>query len=290
MKSGFVAIVGLPNVGKSSVLNAILKTKVSIVSPKPQTTRNKILGIYNGQDCQIVFVDTPGFIRPKNKLGEFMAQEIKSGAQDVDVTLVVVSADKGIGEKEIAFIQKCSKKSKVVVCVNKVDLVNYTDLFPLLDHIGKDKAICDIVPVSAKKQKNIDKLVSVILKYIPQGPKYFDDDAITDKSEKFLASEFIREQALKQLNDEIPHGVLVDVEKFVNKKNIVEIDASIILEKESHKPIVIGKNGERIKKIGQMARLSIEKMIGKSVVLKLFVKIREGWRNDEARINEEFEQ
>ena len=279
MKSGFVAILGEANVGKSTLLNAILKEKVSIVSPKPQTTRNKILGIYNDEDCQIVFIDTPGIHKEKNKLDEYMSKAISAARSDVDVIIYVIDGTKKITEHTTETLNKYTKGSSVILVVNKIDDTNYAKLYPELTKCNNLENIKDIVPVSAKKSKNLDELIKVIKTYLKEDIKYFDDDVYTDISIKFLVAEIIREKALWLLQDELPHGIAIEIARFDENSPIVEIDADIILEKASHKPIVIGKNGSMLKEIGSRARNDIEKLLDKQVMLKLFVKVREDWRN-----------
>lgn len=287
MKSGFVAILGQPNVGKSTLLNSLLKEKVSIVSPKPQTTRNKILGIYNDEDCQIVFIDTPGIHNSQNKLDEFMNKSILVAKSDVDVVLYVIDGSKSITKNTIEILNKYTKNiQNIILVVNKIDKTNYEKLYPELAKCNQLENIKDVVPVSASKSKNLEELLKVIKSYLKDNIKYFDQDIYTDQSIKTLVSELIREKALWLLQDELPHGIAVEITKFDEEKPIIEIDADIILEKSSHKPIVIGKNGSMLKNIGIKARNDIEKLLQKQVMLKLFVKIREDWRNSASTIKE----
>ena len=284
MKSGFVAILGEANVGKSTLLNAILKEKVSIVSPKPQTTRNKILGIYNNDECQIAFIDTPGIHKTKNKLDEYMSKAISTAKSDVDVILYVIDGTKKITDHTIENLNKYTSGAQVILVVNKIDDTTYDKLYPELSKCNGLENIKDIVPVSAKKSKNLDELIKVIKGYLKEDVKYFDDDVYTDVSIKFLVSEIIREKALWLLQDELPHGIAVEISRFNEDAPICEIDADIILEKASHKAIVIGKNGTMLKEIGTKARHDIEKLLAKKVMLKLFVKVREDWRNSSSSI------
>ena len=287
MKSGFVAILGQPNVGKSTLLNSLLKEKVSIVSPKPQTTRNKILGIYNDEDCQIVFIDTPGIHNSQNKLDEFMNKSILVAKSDVDVVMYVIDGSKSITKNTIEILNKYTKNiQNIILVVNKIDKTNYEKLYPELAKCNQLENIKDVVPVSASKSKNLEELLKVIKSYLKDNIKYFDQDIYTDQSIKTLVSELIREKALWLLQDELPHGIAVEITKFDEEKPIIEIDADIILEKSSHKPIVIGKNGSMLKNIGIKARNDIEKLLQKQVMLKLFVKIREDWRNSASTIKE----
>lgn len=285
MKSGFVAILGLPNVGKSTLLNAILKEKVSIVSPKPQTTRNKILGILNDEDSQIVFIDTPGIHNSHNKLDDYMNKAINVAKDDVDVVLFVIDGTKKIGDNVIEILNKYTKNSEnVILVVNKIDDTTYAKLYPELSKCNSLEGVKDIVPVSAKKGKNLDELIKVIKSYLKDDIKYFDDDIYTDQSIKFLCGEIIREKALWLLQDELPHGIAIEIAKFNDGENICEIDADIIIEKSSHKQIIIGAGGSMLKNIGIKSRQDIEKVVCKKVMLKLFVKVREDWRNKSSSV------
>lgn len=283
MKSGFVAILGQPNVGKSTLLNAILKEKVSIVSPKPQTTRDKILGIYNDDESQIVFIDTPGIHTSSNKLDEYMNKAISTAKKDVDVLVYVIDGTKKINEKTLDTLNKYTKDVKnIILVVNKVDDTTYEKLYPELNKLNSLEGIKDIVPLSALKRKNIEELIKVIKTYLTDSVKYYDDDIYTDKSVKFLVAETIREKALWLLQDELPHGIAIEIVRFVEGDRLTEIDADIIIEKSSHKQIIIGKNGQMLKNIGTKSRMEIERLIGTKVMLKLFVKVREDWRHKES--------
>ena len=284
MKSGFVAILGEPNVGKSTLLNSILKEKVSIVSPKPQTTRNKILGIYNDEESQIVFIDTPGIHKSKNKLDDYMSKAITTAKSDVDVILYVIDGSKKITEKTLDNLNKYTNNANVILVVNKIDDTTYVKLYPELTKCNTLQNIKDIVPVSALKSKNLEELIKVIKSYLHEDIKYFDDDVYTDKSIKFLVGEIIREKTLWLLQDELPHGIAIEIARFDESNQIVEIDADIILDKASHKSIVIGKNGAMLKNIGTKSRLDIEKLLARKVMLKLFVKVREDWRNSASTV------
>ncbi len=280
MKSGFVAILGLPNVGKSTLLNAILKEKVSIVSPKPQTTRNKILGILNEEDTQIVFIDTPGIHNAHNKLDEYMNKVINVAKDDVDVVLFVIDGTKKIGDNVIDTLNKYTKGiDNVILVVNKIDDTTYEKLYPELSKCNSLDNVKDIVPISAKKGKNLDELKRVIKSYLKDDVKYFDDDIYTDQSIKFLCAEIIREKALWLLQDELPHGIAIEIARFNDNENLCEIDADIVIEKSSHKQIIIGKGGAMLKNIGIKSRQDMEKLVGKKVMLRLFVKVREDWRS-----------
>lgn len=284
MKSGFVAILGQPNVGKSTLLNAILKEKVSIVSPKPQTTRNKILGILNDDDGQIVFIDTPGIHNSHNKLDEYMNKAILNAKEDVDVILYVIDGTKKITEQTIETLNKYTKNTEnIILVVNKIDDTTYAKLYPELVKCNGLENIKDIVPVSALKSKNLEELIKVIKSYMKDDVRYFDDDIYTDKSLKFLVAEIIREKALWLLQDELPHGIAVDITRF-SEGELCEIDVDLIVERQNHKQIVIGKNGLKLKDIGTKSRLDIEKLLDKKVMLKIFVKVKEDWRNSSSTV------
>lgn len=285
-KSGFVAILGLPNVGKSTLLNNILKEKVSIVSPKPQTTRNKILGILNDKDCQIVFIDTPGIHNAKNKLDEYMNKSISNAKEDVDILLYVIDGTKKITDNTIDTLNKYTKGvENVILVVNKVDMTTFEKLYPELEKCNKLDNIKDIVPVSAKTGKNVDELIKVIKEHLTDDTRYFDEDIYTDKPVKFLVAEIIREKTLWLLQHEIPHGIAIEILSYKDSDTLCEIDADIIIEKQSHKKIVIGDKGEMLKNIGIKSRLEIEKLLDKKVMLKLFVKVRDDWRNKSNFVN-----
>ncbi|MBQ2864439.1 MAG: GTPase Era [Clostridia bacterium] len=283
-KSGFVAIMGRPNAGKSTLLNAILQTKVSIVSPKPQTTRNNIIGIYNDADSQIVFTDTPGINTANNKLDEFMQKSVKSAKAGVDVVLLCVDGGKGIKPKDFDFISSFKGTQNLMLIITKTDLTNYEKLYPQLAELNKLDYVKSIIPVSSFKGRNIDVVVNEIKKYLTDNVKYFSEDEYTDKSVRFMISELVREKTLWLLQDEIPHGIAVEVVNYDENNAKINIDADIICEKESHKQIIIGKNGSMIKEIGTKARIDIEKLVDKKVFLNLFVKVKAGWRNKQTVI------
>lgn len=277
-KSGFVAILGEPNVGKSTLINTLLGEKVAIVSPKPQTTRNKIIGILNRQDCQIIFIDTPGMHPSKNKLDEFMQKSIDSAQEGVDVNIIVLDGTKPFTEKRLKFVEKFDRQNTILV-INKIDMTTFETLYPKIATFNSLKNIQDIIPLSALQGKNVDVLIEIIKAHLPESVKYFDDDVFTDKSERFLVSEIIREKTLWLLQDEIPHGIAVDIINY-KEGEIYDISADIICEKKGHKSIVIGKNGEMLKLIGSHAREDIEKLVGHQVMLRLYVKVRANWRNN----------
>lgn len=280
-KSGFVSILGKPNVGKSTLLNKLLRQKVSIVSPKPQTTRNSITGILNGDDYQVVFLDTPGIHKSKNKLDSYMQKEIQTSSTGVDLLLYLIDSTKPLSDAEINTISSyASSKIPLIVVVNKIDDANYAKLLPQLTKLNAVKGINEVVPISAKTGKNTDELLTIILKYLKEGPCYYPQDIPTDKSEIFLAGEIVREKALWLLNEEIPHGIAVVVNSFKLHENIAKIDASIICEKENHKKIIIGKDGSKLKEIAEKSRIEMEKIFGEKVFLSLWVKVKDKWRDN----------
>lgn len=280
-KSGFVTIVGRPNVGKSSLLNALLKQKVSIVSPKPQTTRNKITGILNDENYQIVFLDTPGIHKSRNKLDEYMDKSIELSLQEVDLVLYILDGLKPFDSFDIERIEKYSNKVKTIVLVNKIDKSNFEKLYPKLNKLNALKNVDDIIPISVLKGKNLDILLECILKYIPNGIPYYPQDEVTDVSMRFLSSEIVREKMLYNLDQEVPHGIAVLIENYVESENLIKIIATIVCEKQSHKNIIIGKNGQMLKKIGQEARLELENMTNKKIFLDLWVKVKDRWRDSQ---------
>lgn len=280
-KSGFVTIVGRPNVGKSSLLNSLLKQKVSIVSPKPQTTRNKITGILNNENYQIVFLDTPGIHKKRNKLDEYMDKSIELSLEGVDLVLYMLDGLKPFDDEDIARIESYSKKTKTIVVVNKIDKSNFEKLYPKLNKLNALNNVEDIIPISALKGKNVDLLLEYILKYMPNGIPYYPQDEVTDVSMRFLASELIREKMLYNLDQEVPHGIAVLIENYEESNKLIKIVANIICEKQSHKNIIIGKDGQMLKKIGQEARLEIEAMTSKKVYLDLWVKVKDKWRDSQ---------
>ncbi|MBQ7914484.1 MAG: GTPase Era [Clostridia bacterium] len=286
-KTGFIAIVGLANAGKSTLLNALIKQKVSIVSPKPQTTRDSIMGIWTDDDSQIVFVDTPGYLKSKNALGDYMLNSIDTAVQDVDCILVVVDGHDGIDDKEIAQINKYAKYNcPVVVAVTKTDISQPEKLMPNLAKLNEIAHIKEVFCVSAKRNRGVEELKQALKKYLTGDVMYFEEDDITDKSQRYLVCEIIREKVLLSCEKEIPHGIGVAINKMAYEGSAWDIDATIIIEKASHKPIILGKHGAMIKAIGTHARESIEKMLDQRVFLTLWVKVKEDWRNSQYILNE----
>ena len=277
--SGFVAIIGRPNVGKSSIMNRFVGEKVAIVSNKPQTTRNKLLGVVTYEGGQIVFVDTPGLHKPRNKLGEFMMKQAADAREGVDAVLCVVDAQR-IGAGDRAVMEDVAHMScPRFLAVNKVDLTTPEKLMPQLETLS-DLPFDQIVTVSAQRGDNMDTLLDLLKQAMPEGPKYFPDDMITDQPERLICAEIIREKALNNLRDEIPHGIGVEMLAITPlSDNLTEIHANIYCERASHKSIIIGKQGAMLRQIGTQARLDIERLMGTKVLLKLWVKVREDWRN-----------
>ncbi len=285
-RSGFVTILGKPNVGKSSILNWFLGEKVSIVSPKPQTTRNNILGILTNEHFQIVFTDTPGIHASNNKLDAYMQKSVSSAKAGSDVILYVLDGTKPIGNADLVAIEQLkSACENIIVVVNKTDATTYERLYPQLGKLNGLSWVKDIIPTSAKDGRNMELLLKTIQKFIPVGEPFYDEDMYTNQTEKFMVSELIREKALWLLQDEIPHGIGVEILKF-EEGDVVSIDADIICEKQTHKQIIIGAKGEMLKDIGTRARLDMEKLLGKKVYLNLFVKVRKDWRNNNYYIHD----
>ena len=281
-KSGFVTLIGRPNVGKSTLMNRLIGQKIAITSNKPQTTRNRIQTVLTLDEGQIVFVDTPGIHKAKNKLGEYMVNVAEKTLNEVDVVLWLVEPTTFIGAGEQHIAQQLQKvKTPVVLVINKVDMVKKEELLPCIDKYSKIYNFADIVPVSARNGNNTDELVDVILKYLPYGPQFYDEDTITDQPERQIVAEIIREKALHSLNEEIPHGIAVSIESMKSRKNMMDIDATIICERDSHKGIIIGKQGSMLKKIGSTARFEIERLLDCKVNLQLWVKVKKDWRDSD---------
>ena len=281
-KSGFVTLIGRPNVGKSTLMNHLIGQKIAITSNKPQTTRNRIQTVLTKEEGQIVFVDTPGIHKAKNKLGEYMVNVAERTLNEVDVVLWLVEPSTFIGAGEQHIAEQLGKvKTPVVLVINKVDMVKKEEVLTFIDAYQKIYDFAAIVPVSARSGENTDELVKVILKYLPHGPQFYDEDTVTDQPERQIVSELIREKALHCLNDEIPHGIAVAIDKMSYRRKIVDIDATIICERDSHKGIIIGKQGAMLKKIGSTARFEIERMLDMKVNLQLWVKVKKDWRDSD---------
>lgn len=284
-KSGYVGIIGVPNVGKSTLLNKLAGQKIAIISSKPQTTRNKIMAIYTDEEAQIVFVDTPGFHKPKTKLGESMIKSVDETIADVDLLLLVVEPDENISSAESQILEMIGDIPTVLV-VNKADTTDKLSLLPVIEKYNGVHEFVDIVPVSASKGDGVKTLADIIKKHLPEGPMYYPDDMVTNQSEKQIVAELIREKALRLLNQEIPHGIAVEIIKMKDKGDVCEISANIYCEKESHKRIIIGAKGSKLKAIGSQARSDCEKMLDKKVFMELWVKVKTDWRNSEQLMKE----
>ena len=285
-KSGFVSIIGKANVGKSTLLNSLVNQKISITSPKPQTTRNKIHGIVTTDDYQIIFTDTPGIHKSKNKLDKYMQESINASVEGTDAIIYMLDALKPFDKDDLELIEKYSNsKVPVIVVVSKIDKTSFEKLYPKLNELNNLKNVKDIIPISSYRKKNLDVLLNAVLKYLNEGVKYYSEDEVTDVSLKFLASEIIREKALLYLQEEVPHGLAVVIEKFSEGENLIKISATIFCEKPKHKMIIIGKNGDMLKKIGSSAREELEHISSSKVFLELWVKVKENWRDNEILVN-----
>ena len=281
-KSGFAALIGRPNVGKSTLMNCLIGQKIAITSNKPQTTRNRIQTVYTSENGQIVFVDTPGIHKAKNRLGDYMVSIAKGSLKEVDVVLWLVEPTNyiGAGEQQI-LMQLRNLNTPVILVINKIDTVKKEELFGFIDTYRKEMDFAEIVPVSALKNDNTDELIRCIMKYLPHGPAFYDEDTVTDQPQRQIVAELIREKALRCLDEEIPHGIAVTIERMKWRGQIVDIDATIICERESHKGIIIGKQGSMLKKIGMSARRDIEDLLESRVNLQLWVKVKKDWRDSE---------
>ncbi|MBQ4071318.1 MAG: GTPase Era [Clostridia bacterium] len=284
-KTAFIAIVGRPNVGKSTLLNSILGEKVAIVSKKPQTTRNRITGVHTVEDKQFVFLDTPGLHKPRTKLGDYMVKAATSTLGGVDAAILVVEAREEVGDIERSLINRFkSDKLPAILVINKVDAVNSVNIAKTIDAYSKEHEFDAVVPLSAKNGKGVDILLSECEKYLYDGEWLFPSDIVTDQPERLVAAEIIREKLLRVLDEEIPHGTAVVIEEWTEKRDVVSIRAEIYCERPTHKGIIIGKGGATIKKIGTYAREDIEKMLDTRVFLDLYVRVKENWRDSDFNI------
>ncbi len=277
-----MAVVGRPNVGKSTLMNCLIGQKIAITSKKPQTTRNRIQTVYTSDEGQIVFVDTPGIHKAKNKLGSYMVNVAEHSLREVDVILWLVEPTDYIGAGEQHIIEQLKKvKTPIILVINKIDTVKKEQLLGYIDTYRKKLDFAEVVPVSALKSDNTEVLIEQIMKYLPYGPAFYDEDTITDQPTRQIVAELIREKVLRSIDEEIPHGVAVTIESMKYRKKIVDIDASIICERDSHKGIIIGKGGSMLKKIGSMARPEIEDLLEQHVNLQLWVKVKKDWRDSD---------
>ncbi len=289
-KSGYVSIIGRPNVGKSTLLNSLLGEKVAIVTPKPQTTRNRIRGIKNLPNAQIVFIDTPGIHRPRERLGEFMVKEATLALKDIDLAIVMVEPRlPELADERLIDVVKTSRNKfqfPVILVINKIDTVKKAELLPIIDEYSKLMDFSEIIPISALKGDGLDILLQKVVEYLPEGPKYYPDDIVTDQLERFMVSEIIREKIMNLTEDEIPYSVAVEVTQWEEKEGIIIISANIYVEKDTQKGIIIGKKGAKLKSIGTEARKEIEGLLGTKVYLELWVKVKEAWRKKPGALRE----
>ncbi|BBU40244.1 MULTISPECIES: GTPase Era [Aeribacillus] len=280
-KSGFVSIIGRPNVGKSTFINRVIGQKIAIMSDKPQTTRNKIQGVYTTENSQIIFIDTPGIHKPKHKLGDFMMKVAQNTLKEVDLILFMINAEEGLGRGDEYIMERLKETdTPVFLVVNKIDRVHPDDLLPLIDQYREKFEFQEIVPISALQGNNIETLLGQIEAYLPEGPQYYPSDQVTDHPERFIISELVREKVLHLTREEIPHSVAVVVDSIEKRENhAVYIAATIVVERNSQKGIIIGKQGRMLKEIGKRARVDIENLLGSKVFLELWVKVQKDWRN-----------
>ncbi len=281
-KSGFATLIGRPNVGKSTLMNTLIGQKIAITSNKPQTTRNRIQTVYTSEEGQIVFLDTPGIHKAKNKLGDYMVNVAQRTLSEVDVILWLVEPSDYIGAGERHIIEQLKKtNTPVILVINKIDTVKKELILTYIDAYRKELDFAEIVPVSALKKDGMEVLLECIMKYLPYGEPFYDEDTVTDQPMRQIVAELIREKALKCLEEEIPHGIAVTIEQMKYRKRIVDIEATIVCERDSHKGIIIGKQGSMLKKIGSMARPDIEELVESQVNLKLWVKVKKDWRDSD---------
>ncbi|AEB76493.1 GTPase Era [Clostridium botulinum] len=287
-KSGFISIIGRPNVGKSTLINEILGEKLSIVSCRPQTTRNNIRAILTKEDYQLVFLDTPGIHKPRHKLGEYMVKAAESSKDEVDLIVFITTPQSEIGKGDELILENIKNSNKpVFLIVNKIDENPPELVAETLKKYSEYMEFKEIIPISAQKNKNVDTLLDLMIKYMPEGPKYYPDDMITDVQERFVVSEIIREKALKLLSEEVPHGIAVEIISMKQAKNgTYHIDANLLCEKDSHKGIVIGKGGQMLKRIGTYARQDISKFLDAKVNLKVWVRVKKEWRDSNFMLKE----
>ncbi|MET3574738.1 GTPase Era [Bhargavaea ullalensis] len=288
-RSGFISIIGRPNVGKSTFLNRVVGQKIAIMSDKPQTTRNKVQGVVTTDDSQMIFIDTPGIHKPKHKLGDFMMKVARNTLKEVDAVLFMVNADEPLGKGDRFIIEMLGEsKTPVILVINKIDLIHPDELMESIVSYKNLLDFAEIVPISALQGNNVDRLLDVVKSYLPEGPQYYPADQVTDHPERFIISELIREKALHLTREEIPHSIAVVIERIAKRQGeeTVDIQATIIVERDSQKGIVIGKRGSLLKEIGTRARKDIEMLLGSKVYLELWVKVQKDWRNRQSQLRE----
>lgn len=282
--SGFVSLIGRPNVGKSTLMNCLIGEKISIISNKPQTTRNKIQSILTKDDFQVIFIDTPGIHNPKSKLGNYMVKSAETTLNEVDIVLYLIEPFEKIKDSDMAIIERLKNvKSNIFLIINKMDTVEHLQLLKVIDSYKEIYNFKEIIPISALKNKNCDELLNCIKKYLPEGPQYFPPDMITDQPERQIAAEIIREKALYSLQEEIPHGIAVEVTSMKKRENkdLIDVEATLFCERDSHKGIIIGKKGTMLKNIGSKSRIDIERLLGTNVNLQIWIKVKKDWKDNE---------
>lgn len=288
-RSGFVAIIGRPNVGKSTFLNRVIGQKIAIMSDKPQTTRNKVQGVYTTNSSQVIFIDTPGVHKPKSKLGDFMVDSAQATLNQVDLILFMVNAEEGLGKGDQFIIEWFkSRKNPVFLVLNKIDKIHPDELLPLISQYQELYPFTEVIPISALEGNNVSTLLEQIETYLPEGPQFYPADQVTDHPERFIVSEFIREKVLHLTREEIPHSIAVYIEQMEKRdgSETIFVGATIVVERSSQKGIIIGKQGKMLKEIGQRAREDIERMLGSKVFLELWVKVQKDWRNKQIHLND----
>lgn len=281
-KSGFISIIGRPNVGKSTFLNRVIGQKIAIMSDKPQTTRNKVQGVLTTEDAQFIFIDTPGIHKPKHKLGDFMLRIAQNTLQEVDIVLFMINAEEGYGRGDEFIIEKLQAvQTPIFLVINKIDKVHPDQLLPLIEFYSEKFPFTEVVPISALEGNNVERLLEQLKGYLPEGPQYYPADQVTDHPERFIVSELIREKALHLTREEVPHSIAVVIDKMERRsgRDVIHIMATVIVERDSQKGIIIGKRGSMLKEIGQRAREDIEHLLGSKVYLELWVKVQKDWRN-----------